>query len=52
MSDEILKASDSKLYYAVTKIQNSHKRTEINRIHKGVLKNPYFQGCYWGSFAW
>ena len=38
------KEFDSKIYYAITKIQNEHKRAEINTIHKEVTKNPIFNG--------
>ena len=51
MSDDILKELDSKIYYAVTKIRNDHRRAEINTIHKKVIKTPNFQGHYWGSFT-
>ena len=44
MSDEILKELDSKTYYAITKIWNDRKRTEINAIHKEVIKTLFFQG--------
>ena len=43
MSDEILKELDSKIYYAITKIRNDHKHTEINAMHKEVIKNPTFK---------
>ena len=43
MSDEILKEFDSKIYYAVTKIQNDHKRAEVNTINKEVIKTPIFK---------
>ena len=43
MSDEILKELDSKIYYAITKIRNDRKRTEINAIHKEVIKTPTFK---------
>ena len=41
MSDEILKVLDSKIYYAVTKIWNDRKRSEINTMHK-KLQKPQF----------
>ena len=43
MSDEVLKEFDSKIYYAVTKIQNNRKRAGINTIHKEVIKTPIFK---------
>ena len=43
MPDEILKAFDSKIYYAVTKIGNDGKRAEINNIHKEVIETPTFK---------
>ena len=43
MSDEILKELDSKTYYAITKIWNDRKRTEINAIHKEVIKTLFFK---------
>ena len=43
MSDEILKELHSKIYYAITKIQNDRKRAEINAIHKEAIKTPIFK---------
>ena len=43
MSDEMLKVSDSKIYYEITKIWNDRKRAEINAMHKEVIKTPIFK---------
>ena len=43
MLDEILKELDRKIYYAITKIWNDRKRTEINAIHKEVIKTTSFK---------
>ena len=43
MSDEILKQFNSKIYYAVTKIRNGGKRSEINAIHLEAVKTPIFK---------
>ena len=43
MLDEILKVLHSEIYYAKNKIRNSHKRAEVNAIHKEVVKTPIFK---------
>ena len=43
MSDEILKKLDSKIYHAITEIQNDRKRAEINAIDKEVTKTSIFK---------
>ena len=42
MSDKIC-LTDSKIYYAITKIRNDRKRAQINAIHKEVIKTPIFK---------
>ena len=41
MSDEILKELDSKIYHAITEIQNDRKPAEINAIDKEVIKTIF-----------
>ena len=48
MSDKICltdkrSLTDSKIYYAITKIRNDRKRAQINVIHKEVIKTPIFK---------
>ena len=42
MTDKILRVSDSKIYYAVTKIWIGNKRAKINRIALNTLKPPTY----------
>ena len=35
--------TDSKIYYAITKIRNDRKHAQINVIHKEVIKTPIFK---------
>ena len=35
--------TDSKIYYAITKIRNDCKHAQINVIHKEVIKTPIFK---------
>ena len=41
MSDEILKELDSKIYHAITEIQNDRKPAEINALDKEVIKTIF-----------